>query len=280
MDFIFNELSFRNVSPDIHSGKSNMKSLLQVCKLGRELGMQRLAVRFDFHEQLLFAGYSINDWLNDPAVSKIFKDLLLGILRHPYIDERHTFIEERFVSSYAFMVDAAKTPVEGLAIAYLYATIAISLQSADEWNVNEIKLLFSEGDYENQTIKVYHASQPNHLDVHKDWITSRIGIKLPITELNSNEKEINLRDDHGKKELLGFSRKLIRSQYVTKVINSLPFNPHDHDFVKQYYDDGKVEIVLVGFDEGFGIVVQTTGRNLSETKTIAQILNDEYHDKY
>jgi hypothetical protein len=280
MDFIFNELCFRNACPNIHSGKLSMINLLQVCKQGRELGMLRLAVRHDFYVQFLLAGYSINNWLNDQTVNKVLKDLLLSIVRQPYINNSDTLIEERFISSYAFLVDGETSAVEGLAIAYLYKTIAISLYSSEEWNVHEIDLKFSETGYDDQIVKVNHASQTTHVEQHKDWIVSNIGIKLPITKLHFSEKEINLRDDHGKNLLLGFSKKLIRSQFVTKVINSLPFNPHDKYFVRHCYKDGKIEIVLVRSDQGYGIIIQTTGRDLTETKAIAEVLNEEFHNEY
>jgi hypothetical protein len=280
MDFIFNELSFRNIASDLHSGKSGMANLLQVCKKGRELGMMRLAIRHDFFEQHLYNGYRISDWLNDQTVSKVFKDLLLSIIRQPYIDNNDIKIEERFITSYAFLLDEDRLETEGLAIAYLYQTIAVSFHFSNDWDVYVIDLKFSEAGYDDQIVKVNHASQVKHLELHKDWIASRVGKKLPVTNLSFNEKQINLRDDHGKDILLKFSRKLVRSQYVIKVINSLPFNPQETDFIRNYYDDGKIEIVLIRSDHGLGVVIQTTGENLFETKAIGEILNEEFRDKY
>ena len=80
--------------------------------------------------------------------------------------------------------------------------------------------------------------------------------------------------------MLKFSQKLTRSPYVTKVVNSLPFNPYNSDFVKRCYDDGRIELVLVGTDQGFGLVLQTTGTNLTETEAIARLLNEEFHNEY
>jgi hypothetical protein len=280
MDFIFNELCFQNTFPETHSAKLSMQNLLQVCKEGRELGMRRLAIRPDFYEQLLLLGYSINDWLNDKTVSRVFKDLLLSIVRQPYIDDSDIVIQERFISSYAFLNDEKLSEVEGLAIAYLYQTIAISLYSSDDWRVHEISLKFSEFGFEDQVVKVNHASQSDNFEHHKDWIASRIGIKLSVTAFPVIEKEISLRDDHGKNVLLSFSKKLVRSPYVNKVINSLPFNPHDNDFIKRCYEDGKIELVLVRSDQGLGIIVQTTGRNLAETNAIAAILCEEFQNEY
>lgn len=280
MDFIFNELCMQDFAPDIHSGKSSMGNLLQVCKKGNELGMSRLAVRPDFYNQILLEGYRIMDWLNDTTVSKILKDLLLGIVRQPYIDDNDTLIEERFILSNAYLSNEEETIVEGLAIAYLYKTIAISLYSSERWNVDEINLKFSEAGYDDQTVKVNHASQVTHIEKNRDWIVSRIGIKLPVSKLKLSEKQIHLRDDHGKDLLLSFSRKLIRSQFIDKVINSLPYNSQERNFIRHCYEDGKIEIVLVRTDPGFGLVIQTTGKNLLETKAIAEILDKEFGDEY
>lgn len=67
--------------------------------------------------------------------------------------------------------------------------------------------------------------------------------------------------DLGKDVLKQFAGKLVHSPYVVKIINSLPFNPNEKHFIKQIYPDGKVEFVLTRTDEGFGCIVQTTGRN-------------------
>ncbi len=280
MDFIFNELCFRDSFRDIHSGKSSMDNLLQVCKKGRELGMGKLAVRNDFYEQFLLPEYCIRNWLNDVTVRKVLKDLLLSIVRQPYIDDNDAQIENRFISSYAFLANEDLSAVEGLAIAYLYQSVAVSLSSSNQWNVHEINLKFSEAGYDDQMVKVNHASQVAHIELQKEWIASRIGVRLPITELTVQQKEINLRDDHGRNILLSFSQKLIRSQYVTKIINSLPFNPNENDFVRRYHEDGKIELVLVRSDQGLGLVIQTTGTNLLETIAIAEIINGEFRDEY
>jgi hypothetical protein len=66
--------------------------------------------------------------------------------------------------------------------------------------------------------------------------------------------------------------KLVKSPYVIKVVNSLPFNPQKKHFINEIYPDGKVEIILTWTDEGFGLLVQTTGRNMQETKKIADII--------
>lgn len=280
MDFIFNEFSFRDVFPNQHAGRSGMRTLLKVCKQGKELGMSRLAIRPDFYGQFLAEEYSITDWLSDQAVSKTYKDLLLSIVRQPYIDHKDVAIEERFILSNTFLVDDELSKAEGLAIAYLYKTMSVSLDSSHKWNVDEVRLRYVEEGHEEQLVTVKHASQVPHVERHKDWITFITGIKLKTTDLLPARKEIHLRDDHGKDVLLRFAKKLVRSPYIIKVINSLPFNAHERNLIRDCYEDGRIEMVLVRTDQGLGMIVQTTGRNMGETEAISKILREEFEDAY
>ena len=108
------------------------------------------------------------------------------------------------------------------------------------------------------------------------WIDSLKEIVLIETDTLPSQKKVNLRDDHGKDALTAFAQKLLQSPYVKGVINSLPFNPKEGNFIRSAYSDGRIELVLIWTDEGFGMVVQSTGRNLRETEAMAQILKDQY----
>lgn len=73
------------------------------------------------------------------------------------------------------------------------------------------------------------------------------------------------------------SKKIIQSPYVIGIVNSLPFNPSERKFIKRIRANGNIEIVLTDTDKGLGLVVKTTGRNIRETKLIAQILQKKYY---
>ncbi len=68
----------------------------------------------------------------------------------------------------------------------------------------------------------------------------------------------------------------MRCPYVEGIINSLPFNPAQVKPIKSVKADGKVEIVLTDTDKGLGLVAKTTGRNLKETRWIANYIVKEY----
>lgn len=100
--------------------------------------------------------------------------------------------------------------------------------------------------------------------------------QVPQDETLPELKAINLRDDHGKDILIEFSKKIRRSPYVKKIVNSLPFNPRRVDPIRRTTADGLVEFVLTWTDAGYGICIQTTGSNLLETNVIALHLQSEF----
>ncbi|MEL7039250.1 MAG: putative CRISPR-associated protein [Cyanobacteria bacterium J06592_8] len=102
--------------------------------------------------------------------------------------------------------------------------------------------------------------------------------QIPQDDQEPQQKIIKLRDDHGKDILQAFSEKVRRSPYVKSIINSLPFNPKQLNPIRKTYPDGKVEFVLTWTDAGLGICVQTTGRNLAETNSIAIYLQEKFSD--
>ena len=280
MDLIFNELSLCKVGSE-HSARSMMESLLLCCKSAHNaIGAIGLRVNDDFFNGELAADYTVTSWLIDRDVSRTLQNLLLGLKRSPYIDENDENIENKFIQNY-YSVNAPVhenfdgQEVEGLGVAFLYNTLAVSLQTDDFWNQTEISLLEKYEDDE-QNVQVRHANDPNHIPEHQEWIESCQPVELQESLLAEADKKINLRDDHGKDVLQTFSNRLIRSPYIQKVINSLPFNPHQRNFIQDISPDGKIEIVLVQTDRGLGCVIQTTGRNLQETKRIAEILEQEY----
>lgn len=100
---------------------------------------------------------------------------------------------------------------------------------------------------------------------------------IPVDETEPAKKKVHLSDDHhGKDVLKAFSKKLCRSPYVQKIINSMHYNSHQRHPIRRTDAQGQVEFVLTWTDPGFGLVIQTTGRNLAETNTIALHLVQQF----
>jgi hypothetical protein len=276
MDLILNELSLYHKASSKFEARNLMKDLLLTSRKANTYDFRKLRVNKDFIQLYLSENYTINNWLNDPQVRPDYKTLLLGLKRYPFIAEGDENIETRFIENYyyldmPFMQELHMREVEGLAVAFLYNTLSISFKTNEVWKKTNINLLEKKAEVKNN-VCVKHISCPEHIDFHREWIESNRPVELVKTDIPPAEKKINLRNDHGKDILKKLADKLVKSPYVIKVVNSLPFNPQKKHFINEIYPDGKVEIILTWTDEGFGLVVQTTGRNRQETKEIADII--------
>jgi putative CRISPR-associated protein (TIGR02619 family) len=106
--------------------------------------------------------------------------------------------------------------------------------------------------------------------------TSSILALIPQDDTDPEHKTINVRGDHGQDVLREFAKRICRSPYVKKIVNSLPFNPHRTNPILRTSPDGIVEFVLTWTDPGFGLCIQTTGRTLAETNTISLHLINKF----
>jgi hypothetical protein len=282
VDLIFNEISANYLANSEHEAKKRMQNLLNVCQKAKDNGFSNLRIDREFFSKKLKEIYAISDWLNDPSVSPTQKSSFLAYRRFPYIEESDenaetTFIEKSYYLNEADELKFNGETTEGLAVAYIYDTIAVSFPVNDVWQKVYIKLTEKDNDIERD-VKVKHVSLLEHFKAHKNFIEAQKEIVLQETELSLSDKikSIHLREDHGKNILMDFAKRLINSCYVIKVINSLPFNPKCTNFIRKIYPDGKIEIVLFWEPLGYGLIIQTTGKNDRETEKIAQILEENY----
>ena len=194
------------------------------------------------------------------------RNLIWSFFKPPFEGEDDSLIETYVDSSWLCNGAAC----QGLAFSYLNGTLALSFDVAP-WNESFIDIKRND-----DVARVRNFSNAKTFSIHESWVDSLKPVVLVETELDVNEKTIALRDDHGKAELDDFARRMVKSAYVEGVVNSLPFNPRCRRFIKDVLPGGLIEIVLPWTDKGLGLVVRTTGRNLMETKAIAEILKEEF----
>ena len=272
-DMVFNELSIEPRAEDKTESFKRVCKFLATFKCGRPCDFNR--VRFDdsFDQILLHSGYTLNDFCNEQRTLGV---LLRGLARYPFIDDDSEEEKLYIENSFTIIKDGRRLQCHGLAAAYLYATLGIGFASGDYWEGYE-HLLEIHGD-EKGASTVFCVSTPDHFQVTilQHWLESRRKIELVECPLSAHEKQISLGSHHGKDRLLQFSKKIVQSPYVIRIINSLRFNPAERNFIKHTGSNGNIEIVLTDTDMGLGLVVKTTGRNSRETKAISEILQGKY----
>ncbi len=271
MDLTFNEISQNDKPETEFEAIEILHNFSTVCAELKRQGFTKLRTEKDFWVQQFYTEIDINSFLQ--RISRTQCSFLRSFIRLPYIaDEFISEADERFVEAdYYFNEDK----VTGLAYAYLLNTISVSLNTNEIWNTNEFEIIEKIDEDENQ-VTVKNVTTFTHIEQHKEWIESTKHVILVKSKKKPEDKSIKLRDDHGKDILKQFAEKLLNCEYVTKVINSIKFNPYERDFIRKVYPNGQIEIVLTDTDQGLGLVIQTTGRNQRETEEISKILQKKY----
>ena len=74
------------------------------------------------------------------------------------------------------------------------------------------------------------------------------------------DKPINLGriEHHGRDTLMAFAKKLVQHPFVREIEKSLPYDPRLKEPIKKCHDDGRIELILVHTDAGYGLLVVTS----------------------
>lgn len=257
MEVYANELSIEKNTFDDYT---NIRNLTDVYKGMKENGICSCRVSNEILNDMI-------QNLNDDPQKRNVMNFIYAFFHAPYDSDENTpyYADEYLMHRWTY---EGKECV-GLAYSYIMDSLSLSFCAAKWKQSVDIKK-------DSEPVSVRNISEKSHLDVYKPWLERLKEVQLTKSPLDRNEKKIHLRDDHGKDKLFDFSKKLCECEYVTGVINSLPFNPKERNFIRRVCPNGIIECVLCWTDEGYGIAIQTTGRNLRETERIAEILKEEF----
>ena len=102
--------------------------------------------------------------------------------------------------------------------------------------------------------------------------------QLPQADQDPATKNIHIAGDHhGNDKLKALAQRLVRSPYVESIPHSREHHPRQRNCVEKVYGDGRIDFVLTQEDKGYGLCIQTTGRNEMETACIAEHLARKYY---
>lgn len=278
MELVFNELSIQPHATNPFEADQLVGQLIKTYAEGKKHNFKKIRFHVLLSEIFLLTGYSLEDWLRTTS-NKTYKNLLLAAKVYPFIREEDDWAEHEYLSHrYSFENDfISKSEPQGLAAAIIYETLSISLNTHEFWRNIELSVIINDGTNEGNQV-LFNVCTEDSFDHPSIWnyigsITKPILVTTDIPPFN---KLIKLRDDHGKDILMNFGKRILNSEYVVSVINSLPFNPKASKLIREIYPDGTIELVLYWEDKGYGMLVKTTGRNIHETKLIASILVEKF----
>lgn len=278
MELIFNELSVFPLSDNNFNANVKMKQFAKTVAEARKKGFRNIRSYYNVHEIQLADNYSVFQWLNNKDVQEVERNFLYGMIIQPFIKEDDELIEDAYINANYFFEDQEnlidKKECIGLASAYLYETLSISLSSMPLWNNNYLTILI-EIEENSTTDNVFNISSKESFSSNEvSAFVENLGIiNLIETDLIPVDKKIHLADHHGKAELQELCNQLKLNPYVIEMRST---NWGGKKFIRKTYKDGVIEIVLTNSQKEYALWVQTTGTNLRETKAIADKLKERY----
>lgn len=189
MFLVFNETSAPGFfCEDKYTAQNQMSQLLQVCKKINLKGFNRLRFRDDYFSIQFCEGYSVLDWYNDDKVTRDERNLFLGFRQNPYIQTDETQLEDEFISTNFFLNEPThpchEQLVEGLSVAFLCNTLAVSFCSHELWHKPRIGLKRRIDDQED-FVEAHNLCCEKCLQQPEiiEWL--RIRIRQPLRDRDS-----------------------------------------------------------------------------------------------
>lgn len=277
----FNELSIDPVCKS-ETGKHNrIVSFVNTIKKAKEVyGTKQVRYQTNLCNIHLDEKDSMQDYCN----KNIHNPEAIAILSSqtsPQVDLNDSVIAEKYINTKGTIEkDGDCIDADGFTAAFVYNTFAIGFDSDKFWAKPLHKILITSKG-ETKEAEWPCLSRPEHIDEETVglWADERSELKLVKSTLSVQDKTVNLRDDHGKDILAEHAKRLLKSDYVEGILNSLPFNPTSRTYLDKINPDGTIDIVLFWTDQRLSMRVKTTGRNIQETQAIADILRKKYSRK-
>lgn len=281
MELSFNELSIYPLSSNVYQANDKMKMFSEAVSAARKKGFNIIRSNYDLHQITLSENYTLSQWIYNKEIPRDYRDLFYGIFSLPFIKEGDEEIENEYIEANYLFEDKesniAKTKCIGLAAAYLYDTLSISLVSLPIWKKIKLEILI-EKDGKTLIHEIFNISEKDSFQDQRitEFIEDLGVVSLIETQFRPDEKRIHLAYHHGRDKLQSLCNQLKYNPYVEEMRSMEWCRGICNDFIKKCHKDGVTEIVLYKTDMKYALWIKTTGRNLRETKAIAEILRDRY----
>ena len=283
MELIFNEMSFKPYIGNEVLFKNKFIEMLNAYGQLKEIyGITNLLFPRATFSYNVSAESTFSQWVFS-LKNRSEKDTILSLIRTPFSEDILESEEQYQTNKYYY--ENAEVPVEqeyctGLGICHAKEKIAISLHSHNCWAPHIISFKeIVDDDFNTRDVEVSNVCESGK-ELNEDLSKTLLyygRLALVETDAAPESKKIKLSGDHhGNDKLETFAKKLLCSKYVLEVVNNIDFSPKSVNLIKAIHSDGTIDIVLYWEDAGYGMKIQTTGRNYRETEAIAKILKNDF----
>lgn len=274
----FNDLSLYPLCVDETEIELRMNQYIQTLKKAGSKGIKKVRYAGDLTTVLLSENYSVQDYCNLRMKTDTAR-LIISMATKPQVPEENDEVLEQYLETETYVMKDEPIKADGFNAAFCMGTYCIGFASDAFWSMPQFQISISNyGRMERHSW--FCVSSPLHFQDKEflDWLDRFLPIDLQVSSLNPEEKDIKLRDDHGKDKLQEHALSLVNNPYVEGILTSLAFNRHAKSYISKQSDfaHGLIDVVLFWEPLGYSMRVKTTGRNIRETLAIANILAKKY----
>jgi hypothetical protein len=175
LEMVLNELSLESVT-SVYTARQWMLEFIQTIQAATSYKVSRvIRTQSRVFDIPLATDYPLCRWLNDPEVDREAQRYIRALTtKAPLWDGLPELFDRVLEHEFHYENQQAL----GLGVAYLLESLAISLPSEGCWNATLLPLnaswITGDGDIEEETVCVVHASQPVHMNEHREWIQDRL----------------------------------------------------------------------------------------------------------
>lgn len=274
MEACFNEISIIPISP------TNVTELLRkyasVIKGVYTKGYHKIRYDRELSYIYLYNEVSIRDLCklhpNEPEYQ-----LILSTFTQPGIDEKNEDFVKKFVNtSFDLPTDSKGHYADCFAYAYASNTICVGFESDPAWQ-QCMHTMTVTCDAKCTQLQWPCISNINHLSsaAFLQWYQQNTPLVLVESVIDPSDKVVHITDDHGKDILTTLGKRLRQCKYINEIY-SAPYRPHDNSFIGDIKANGEITIILINTPQHLSLTLKTTGRNLYETKAIADLIERRY----
>lgn len=155
MNMAFNELSIKPLASNDVEVFKRVETFVHTYQKAQKEGFKGIRFHETIDKILLSPTVSLQDFCSSTS-KRIYSSLILGLIRHPFVDENTAEEDEYINNNFLIDKDGEQLQTIGFAVAYLYNTICISLQSSEYWKKQRYNLHI-EGNKDTHTQPLYHA---------------------------------------------------------------------------------------------------------------------------
>lgn len=170
----------------------------------------------------------------------------------------------------------------GLYIAFLLKSFTISFDGAIS-STCKLKLIKNKTENSNivvdfeKIVDIANISNENQLDTDEFIIHTLSGKEINVPKAGVNKAQtFTLPSHHGIKECTQHGKELLQNPYVVDILNSIPFNSTETQYIHNVCSDGIIEVRLHRTKVGYGLKIATSAQDIIEAWWIAKHLQNHF----